>query len=64
MISGYLHQIAAIVFVIVMIGAISTKLFIWPDQKYVSNIEYDVLILAASLFLLFMGPGMLALLPM
>ena len=58
---GFRYQFAVLVFIVAMFGAIFTKLFFWKNQSYVSNIEYDVLILAASLIILVFGPGIFAL---
>ena len=58
---GFRYQAAALVFVITMIGAIITKLFYWKNQSYISNIEYDVLILVCALVILVYGPGIFAL---
>lgn len=60
MIIGLWTWLASIIFIAIMLGAIYTKLFVWPDQKYAGSIEYDVLISLASLVILALGPGMLA----
>ena len=61
MITGFLYQIAALIFIIIMLGAIYLKFFVWEGQTYVSNTEYDVLILLSSLTIGIFGPGALAL---
>jgi uncharacterized membrane protein YphA (DoxX/SURF4 family) len=60
MIVGLLVEFAALFYIVIMLGALYMKLFVWPDQKYVGNMEYDVLIMLAALVIFVLGPGVLA----
>lgn len=57
LITGFLYWIGAIIAIVIMLGAIFLKTFVWKGQGYVSNTEYDVLILLASLVVLALGAG-------
>lgn len=57
---GYRYDLVALLFGVIIIGAILLKLFVWKNQRYVSNIEYDVLLLVGNLLILTLGPGILA----
>lgn len=64
MVSGFLVQPAALGFAIIMVGAIYMKVAKWKIPFKVDNSngwEFDLLILAASLLILFAGAGALSL---
>ena len=57
---GLLTQFASIFFIIIMLGAIYFKIFKWKTPFFAQNAmgwEFDLLILASSLALLFLGAG-------
>jgi uncharacterized membrane protein YphA (DoxX/SURF4 family) len=60
---GFLTQLVAIVFGIIMVGAIALKNTQWKTgfmAMQTTGWEFDLVLLAASLVLLFGGPGALA----
>lgn len=57
MIAGFLTDIVALAFIIIMFGALYLKAFVWRKQTYVSNMEYDILILLTAFVVLVLGPG-------
>jgi len=59
MLVGYYHQIAALVFMIIMAGALYNRVFVWRSE-YMNVMEFDVLIFVSSFALFFLGPGMFA----
>ncbi len=61
---GLYTQFAVIVFIIVMLGALYYKIEKWKISFFAQNAtgwEFDLLILAASVALLFLGAGMYSL---
>lgn len=54
---GFLYFVSASIFIIIMLGAIFLKFFVWENQSYAGNIEYDVLLLMASFVIFILGPG-------
>jgi putative oxidoreductase len=66
LILGVLTQLVAIAFMIIMVGAIYLKMTRWKTgfmSQQTTGWEFDLVLLAASLLLLFTGPGRLALQP-
>lgn len=57
LITGFLYWLGALIAIVVMLGALFLKAFVWDSQSYVSNAEYDLLILLASLVVLALGAG-------
>ena len=57
LITGFLYWLGALIVIVIMLGALFLKAFVWKGQSYVSNAEYDVLILLASLAVLALGAG-------
>ena len=62
-IAGFLTQLAALGFVVIMAGAIYFKVFVWKKKfSEAGGWELDLILLAASLVILFSGGGLIALL--
>lgn len=57
LVTGFLYWFGALIAIVIMLGALFLKAFVWEGQSYVSNAEYDVLILLASLVVLALGAG-------
>ena len=60
LIFGHWHKFAALILGLIMLGVILLKVFSWKNQRYVSNIEYDFLILFSCLVIYALGPGYLS----
>ena len=58
---GLWSQYVATVLGLIVFGAIFFKLFVWRGHRYVSNIEYDILILFAVATIFVNGPGLITL---
>jgi len=61
---GFLIQIAALILIIVMLGAIYKKIFVWKTGFYAEKgygWHYDVILLSANLVILTTGGGYLVL---
>ena len=54
---GLFTEIAALLFVLIMLGAIYFKIFVWRNKTYPNNLEFEVIILITSLAVLILGPG-------
>ena len=54
---GMWTDYAGIGIMIIMIGAIYFKTFVWKGQKFMDNIEFDMIILISSLVITILGPG-------
>lgn len=64
MISGIYTQFAALAFIVVMLGALYMKIFKWKMkfiEEKATGWEFDLLILAANIFILTFGAGSIVL---
>jgi len=60
MILGLGAQFVALIFVVIMVGAINVKINTW-GLGFMNGWEFELLILATSLYVFFRGPGKLSL---
>jgi len=62
--AGFMTQLAAVGLGLIMLGALRFKIFVWKTPFYMpdkNGWEIDLIILAAVVALLFIGPGALSL---